>query len=146
MILPAGTFRVSDYRKGIPNRVLEELLKRYEVDHRPPLCDRPYDTEANDFIPPQWSVEHLFLIEKAEHRRRTFGRQPGAEKTVTTRGSDVGERARTRRLRRAQAAHERAMSEKHQAAATTRPKRKLPSRPFPKGHRPLRSRKQANNR
>lgn len=42
-------------------------------DHRPPLQDRPYDTEACDFIPPQHSVDHIEAINTAEHDARTFG-------------------------------------------------------------------------
>lgn len=150
-VLAPGTFRVSDYRKPITASAERAVRKRYELDHRPALTDRPYDTEAGDFIPPQNDPAHIFLIEAPEHDERTFGRKPGAAKTVTTRGSDVGERARSRSIRTAEAVHQAAIASKsgdYRGAAQIlagapkriKPKRKMQSRGFDKGHRPLRSR------
>lgn len=90
------------------------------------------DTEAGDFIPPQHDPAFIFLIEEAEHDQRTFGRKPGAAKTVTTRGSDVGERARTRRIVRREGAHKKRMAAKEPGqprdCKSRWPKRKLQSR------------------
>jgi hypothetical protein len=181
VILEAGTFRVSDYRKPIPARVKIQALLNWiclrvdppnpqggpvhilapvvpswnaddlEFDHRPALVQRPYDTEASDFIPPQHDPKHIEPVLNVNHDERTFGRKAGASKTVTTRGSDVGEAARTRDIRASDAVHRAAMASKaghFEAAAAIlssvkkprRPKKKIPSRPFPKGQRPLRSR------
>jgi hypothetical protein len=155
-ILARGTFKVIDKRKSITAAVEREVRKRYQLDHRPALTDRPYDTEAGDFIPPQNDPAFIFLIEKPEHDQRTFGRKAGAEKTVTTRGSDVGERARSRNIRDSERLHQARLANKsgdHRRAAELRssvekksrlkPKAKIQSRPFQQGHRPLRSR---NNR
>jgi hypothetical protein len=131
MLLRAGTFNVSAFRKDIPEAIKREVFKRdgvpagakgYHIDHRPPLCDRDLDLNANgpgkwDFVPPQHSVVHLEAIDEAEHQRRTTGRTPGAAKTVTTRGSDVGERARTRDIRSSEAAHREAMERKARGEA-----------------------------
>lgn len=145
-ILPAGTFRVSDYRKPVPESVKRDVVARdYDFDHRPPLCDRPYDTEARDFIPPQNDPAHIFATPKAKHKQLTFGRKEGAAVTVTTRGSDVGERARTRDIKTSEAIHQAALASKagdYKRSAELlasapkksrlRPKTKIPSRPFPK--------------
>lgn len=127
-ILPAGSFSTSDFRKPIPWRVKQFVLLRdceraqltiaeaakgeIEYDHRPPLVTRDYDTDADDFIPPQHDPAHIFACRKAKHDERTFGRKDGAAKTVTTRGSDIGEAARTRRLRNSQILHNYKMAAK----------------------------------
>lgn len=142
-ILPAGSFKVSDKRKPIPASVASVVRKRYELDHRPALTDRPYDTEAGDFIPPQNDPAFIELIEDKAHDQRTFGRKADAAKTVTTRGSDVGERARTKDIRTSEAIHAAAMASKagdYRAAAQIlasapkqsrlKPKRKIPGRPL----------------
>jgi hypothetical protein len=141
MILAPGTFKVSEHRKPITAATERAVLKRYRRDHRPALCDRPFDTEANDFIPPQNDPDFIFLVEIAEHDRRTFGRTPGAAKTVTTRGSDVGERKRSRDIRTSEAVHRAAVASRSGdykgaaailASAPKKPKTKKawPSRPM----------------
>ncbi|WP_316159705.1 hypothetical protein [Bradyrhizobium sp. SZCCHNRI3042] len=168
MILEPGTFRVSDYRKAIPTLVKLQCLlvaiakgtiphqKRHtfepavdaehlRFDHRPPLEARPYDTEAGDFVPPQNDPAHLEAITDEDHDFRTFGRKPGAEATVTTRGSDAGEAARIRNIKDSTARHEAIMAAKAglanndmaavleglaPAAKRQWPKQTIPSRPF----------------
>lgn len=106
MILNPGEFVVRDYRKAIPNKVkLVVLAREYEVDHDPALVNRPYDTEANDFVPAQNDPNFLVLRRREDHAEKTFGRKAGAEKTVTTRSSDVGEAKRTRDIKAAEAVH-----------------------------------------
>jgi len=161
VILKPGTFRVSDYRRPIPAAVERAVRKRYQLDHRPPLAERPYDTDAGDFIPPQHDPQCIFLVERDEHARRTFGRAIGAAKTVTTRGSDIGEVKRARRIRDSERLHKARMAEKsgdlvaaerllaeierpaRLRRAAGRRKRAIPSRvnPWPKGRklRPPRS-------
>ena len=146
MILQPGEFNVSDYRKPIPNRVkLKVAAREHEFDHRPPLCDRPYDTEAQDFIPPQHDPEHIEMIRADVHLERTTGRKAGAGKTATTIGSDIQERARSRRLQARQAVDDAIAAQKAGADQNTvdailstakrrrKPKKAWPSRPFPKG-------------
>lgn len=184
-ILQPGTFKVSDYRKAIPDWVkivcaMRALAKEFEnflngkqngwpagikarevewvralrFDHRPALQDRPYDLDAGDFIPPQNDPDHIEAIPSAHHDERTFGRKPGAEKTVTTRGSDIGEAKRTRHIqdndaiRRAKiASRDGDFAKAAEILATVKnkgslkPKRRIRSRGFDKRHRPMRSRR-----
>jgi hypothetical protein len=166
MILEPGTFRVSDYRKDMPWHVkaiaavrwvtqekrtnvldiqLYKLLRKLQFDHRPPLCDRPYDTELGDFIPGQNDPDHIFALSAEDHLERTTGRKAGAECTVTTRGSDIGERKRVRDIKASEAVHKALMASKagdHTSAADIlanvkpkRPKKRIPSRPFPSTQR-----------
>lgn len=99
-ILAPGTFRVSDYRKPIPERVKREALVwaarrialddkdpegdltkfalqvsrgKVQFDHRPALENRPYDTEAGDFIPAQHDAKFIDAILDEEHKGRTSG-------------------------------------------------------------------------
>ncbi len=141
-ILQPGEFRVADYRKSIPasakilavlnavrlrafarakngvidpgplDDVLCALCAPLHFDHRPPLCDRPYDTEAGDFKPPQNDPNYLEVVTKPHHDERTFGRVAGAAKTVSTRSSDVGERSRTADLQVSTGRHRAAMERK----------------------------------
>ena len=167
-LLQPGTFTVSDHRKGIPFTVKLAVLIRQQCrdvdgtpftqddvgavhfDHRPALESRPFDTEAGDFVPPQHHPDFIFAIRKAKHDERTFGRKEGAEKTVTTRGSDIGEAARARRIQRAQRVHNFNMARKQLGEAEAREmypetselvdRRKRIKRPI-KGRNDLRRRK-----
>ena len=170
MILDAGTFRVADYRKAIPDHVkVQSLLnlvrarmrfgfagtswvldpgvtaRDLQFDHRPSLQDRPYDTVRGDFVPGQNDPTYIEAILKADHGERTTGRKAGAEKTVTTIGSDSHTRTHTRHLQDSNTIHEARMAEKRGDAGAAsrilgsvkqktrlRPKQKIPSRPFPK--------------
>lgn len=69
-----------------------------------------YYPDAND-------PDALIYRAKDDHHHKTFGRKPGASRTVTTKGSDVYLIAKFKRLE-----------------GKTKPKRKqkIPSRPFPK--------------
>lgn len=171
MILAAGTFRVSEYRKepsrgvylaviiqqeykapdGIPFTIDDALIGNVQIDHNPALLNRPYDTEAGDFIPPQHQLDKLVALRKGQHLQKTTGRKEGASSTVTTRGSDVGEAKRTRDIAANNAVHQATMASKAgdyegaaQILATApkppRQKEKIKSRGFDKSHRPLRSR------
>lgn len=171
-LLDPGKFKVSEYRKAIPDWVkvfaavrlvlLEktaecagragdiDFIRSLQYDHRPPLNARPFDTESGDFVPPQNDPSHIYAIEKTEHDRRTFGRPPGAERTITTRGSDIGEAGRIKDIQATEAVHRARMASKagnYRKAGEIlagaprrafRRKRKIPSRPFDHGRRPLR--------
>lgn len=159
MSLEPGTFKVSLYRKAIPNWVkivcairallksgvvrddLVDWVRSLRFDHRPPLQDRPYDLVKQDFEPSQNDPDYIEAIPTKEHDQRTFGRKADAEKTVTTRGSDVGERKHIRDVRNTQTQHDLKMAVKRGDPAAIakllhverrpRPKSKIPSRPFP---------------
>lgn len=171
MILEPGTFKVAEYRKAIPAAVKVQVILNYvaskiggdeslvpswsandiEFDHCPALCDRPYDTMSGDFIPPQNDPVYIIAKQAAVHDEKTFGRKAGAAVTVTTRGSDVGERARTSDIRARQAVHNARLALKagRQDQADeilagarfkkkhTKPKSKIPQRKNPWGKRKL---------
>jgi hypothetical protein len=150
-VRPAGSFRVADYRQHMPDKVkLAVIAREFEFDHEPALCHRDYDTAAGDFIPPQNDPRYIVARKKAEHLEKTTGRKPGAERTATTRGSDVGEAKRMRDIRTTDAIHRAKMASKggryEEAAAILasvkepkgkhrRIKRKIPSRPLNARHR-----------
>lgn len=158
-ILRAGEFRVSAFRKDIPESTKKAVRKRYRYDHRPALQDRDYDTEAGDFIPPQHDPACIDLIEDGQHDFRTFGRAPGAEQTVTTRGSDSHNRKHRRNVRDSEAIHRAKLAAKegddaaeaeHLASVSKksrlRAKPRIQSAGFRQGHRPLRSRNDLRKR
>jgi hypothetical protein len=149
-ILEVGTFNVSQFRKPISSHAKSEVLLRMsgnsnglvqllrwtaagvrarnlEVDHSPALALRKYDTEAHDFIPPQGDLDYLVLLLKEDHQTKTTGRKPGAQRTVTTRDSDVGELKRTQRMRIREAVR-RDRAARRDRRKISWPKRKLPSR------------------
>ncbi len=109
---------------------LESLLyhlfrdEKTHLDHDPALILRPFDEVTGKYTPDANDVNHLIYRTVAEHLEKTIGRKIGAEKTVTTKGSDVGLKAKFARLERA-----------------PKFKKKIPSRPFPKKQRSFRSAK-----
>ncbi|MGR4927353.1 hypothetical protein ACIPUD_11155 [Bradyrhizobium sp. CAR08] len=113
-------------------------------DHRPPLEARKFDTAMWDTVPPANDPGHIEAITVEQHDRRTNG--PGGTKRITTRGSDSGERARTRNIRRTFDDHQGAMAAKAKGKPRpkpSKPKRKIPGRSsFPQG-RKFESRRQA---
>lgn len=108
------TAHVGDRRKPIPLKIKLQALCRQarcascgeklgtlestEFDHRPALVARPFDEATNDFIPPQLDPDHIECLHVDCHLVRTTGRHKGASRTVTTRGSDLGEAARTLKI------------------------------------------------
>lgn len=95
-----------------------------EYDHRPPLFLREVNAEGTDYVPPQNDPHFIEALHKDCHLKRTVGRVVGAEKTVTTKGSDSWLRKKFNRLAREMNEHLFGDKPKH--------KRKIPSRPFPK--------------
>jgi hypothetical protein len=164
VILDPGDFIVKKYRKPIPEWIKRQLafeagrdeilprntdMRDVEFDHDPSLNSRPYDTEIGDFIPAQHDKDYILPRLRKDHAEKTFGRKADAEKTVTTRGSDVGEAARIKRMNARQKLSEVRLAAKAgdpQALAhllgvekPKRPRSKIPSRPFPKKQRQLRN-------
>jgi hypothetical protein len=172
VILLAGTFRVKDYRRSMPVAVKLQALWRaiangslpnpqevtidasdLEFDHRPPLLERDYDEEAGDFMPPQNDPDYIDAKIGADHDFKTFGRRAGAERTVHTRGSDVGEAAHIKHRHDSEKLHEARMAMKRgdpeaisrilggvRQKSRLKPKQKIKSRGFDKRHRPMRER------
>lgn len=94
-------------------------LEGAHLDHDPALELRKKRMIKGRLVysPPANSPDDLIYRAEARHHQKTFGRKPGASRTVTTKGSDVYLIAKFRRL---------------EGKTKPRRKQKIPSRPFPK--------------
>lgn len=101
------------------------------LDHDPALILRPYNPRIKDvakrYTPHAHDPAALIYREKADHGQKTTGRRPGAERTITTKGSDIGLKTKFARLERKKATG----SPRNRKGG--RLKSKFGSRPFPKG-------------
>lgn len=72
------------------------------LDHDPALILRPYNPRIKDvaarYTPHAHDPDALIYREKGNHDQKTFGRKEGAERTVTTKGSDIGLKKKFDRL------------------------------------------------
>lgn len=107
--------------------LLEHLPKGAQLDHDPALILRPFSPRTGKYTPDANDPRFLTYREPAEHLQKTTGRKPGASRTITTKGSDIGIKTKFARLER-------------KARATIKPKgfggkRKIESRPFSKQKR-----------
>lgn len=113
-------------------------------DHRPPLEARKFDTAKWDTVPAANDPAHIQAITVEQHDKLTNG--PGGTTRITTRGSDTGERSRTRNIRRSHDEHQAVMEAKaagRPRPKPTKPKQKIRSQSsFPSG-RKFESRRQA---
>lgn len=89
------------------------ILRQYKVDRRKPPAAW-YTPNAND-------PAYLTYRPLRDHGEKTFGRKADAEKTVTTKGSDIWLKSKFKRLEQ----------------PTKRPRAKIPARakPWPKGRK-----------
>jgi hypothetical protein len=89
------------------------LPKGAELDHDPALILRAFDPRTGEYTPAANDPAYLIYRDGESHQQKTTGRKPGALRTVTTKGSDIGLKTKFARLER-------------------KPKRKakIPSRPF----------------
>lgn len=103
--LPMAFYR-GLHLKGLRKR-LEALLGGlgfYQpcLDHDPALILRPYNPRIKDvaarYTPHAHDPAALLYREKSDHQQKTTGRRPGAERTITSKGSDVGLKAKFNRL------------------------------------------------
>ena len=129
-IMPAramGAYRLLQYDWSLSRRLSWLLFilfrrrgKEPHLDHDPALILRLYSPRIKDvaarYTPHAHDPYALIYREKAEHQQKTTGRKPGALRTVTTKGSDVGLKTKFARLER-----------------KSKKKARIPSRPFPKG-------------
>jgi hypothetical protein len=97
---------------------------QYQLDHDPALELRPQRRRAGKvaYTPDANDPDHLIYRSTSGHLQKTTGRKPGAEKTATSKGSDVWLGKKFRKL---------------EGKTKHRPKAKIPSRPFQKGKRKL---------
>jgi hypothetical protein len=85
------------------------------LDHDPALVLREFNPRTGKYTPDANDPAYLVYREKSDHQQKTTGRKPGAERTVTTKGSDIGLKTKFARL-----------------ARPKKRKAKIASRPFPK--------------
>ena len=98
----------------------------YQLDHDPALEQRKRKRVGQNRVfaydPPANDPAHLVYRSEVGHLFKTTGRQPGAERTVTSKGSDVWLAKKFRRL-------------EGKTKGSQRPKQKIRSRGFQKGKR-----------
>jgi hypothetical protein len=86
------------------NKIFEdgENVVPHALDHSPALILRFYNPRIKDvasrYKPHAHDPDHLVYMAKPDHQQKTSGRRPGAERTVTTKGSDAHLAAKFRRL------------------------------------------------
>lgn len=119
-------YAIQAFTPGTTHRAyLGFLLRRLgfesaQLDHDPALILRKFNRRTGKYTPGANDPAHLIYREKADHQQKTTGRKPGAERTATTKGSDIWLKSKFNRLE-----------------GRTKPKRKqtIPSRPFSKGRK-----------
>jgi hypothetical protein len=117
------SFTALSYTRQLPI-LLQRLFGEAAValDHDPALILRDYDATVSDvadrYTPHAHDPNHLIYREKSDHQQKTTGRKPGAERTITIKGSDIGLKTKFARLER-----------------PAKKKKKIPSRPFPKSQK-----------
>lgn len=124
-------------RPSIPLATQVALLKAFirkvmgtevNIDHRPPVSERPYDEDKRDTVPSANDIAFLEVLTKADHDVRTFGTK------ATSSGSDAHSRAKVRHLTADQAEFRRRLLAKTEGESeperTSWPKRKIQGRGF----------------
>jgi hypothetical protein len=69
-----------------------------QLDHYPALILREFSWRTRKYTPEANDPLHLIYRTKPNHDEKTFGRKPGAERTVTTKGSDIWLKKKFKRL------------------------------------------------
>jgi hypothetical protein len=92
--------------KWLLSRIFEdgENVVPHALDHDPALVLRPYNPRIKDvaarYTPHAHDPAHLVYRSKPDHQQKTTGRKPGAERTITTKGSDIWVKTKFARLSR----------------------------------------------
>jgi hypothetical protein len=106
------------------------------LDHDPALILRKYNPRIKDvasrYTPHAHDPNMLLYREKADHGHKTTGRRPGAARTVTTKGSDIGLKTKFARLERKKHIDTSDIPETGKGWFK-KAHLKIPSRPFPNG-------------
>ena len=73
------------------NFLLELLFhgKPAELDHDPALVLRRRNKHTGRYVPAHDDPRYLIYRGRDDHLHKTTGRQPGAERTITSKGSDL---------------------------------------------------------
>lgn len=93
--------------------LLKYMFERPQLDHDPALENRKCNAVTGKYTPDANDPRYLVYREKEDHGFKTTGRRPGAERTVTSKGSDNWIAKKFRKLE-----------------GKPRRKTKIPSRPF----------------
>ena len=119
------------HRKSVKYKIswLLELLFRgqpVELDHDPALVLRRRNKRTGGYLPAADDPKFLIYRSRADHLHKTTGRAPGAERTVTSKGSDTWLAKKFRKLE----------------SPSFAPKSRICSRPFRSAKRRTRSPKE----
>jgi hypothetical protein len=102
-------------------------VRKYELHHRPALCNRRWVPRKSDYDPPANDPEHLVYLAEDEHDIETRVRGVGAQR------SDLGQRNYLKRVKRnRENVKRKGRSVKSPSVNKSTAKRKWPSRPFPR--------------
>ena len=93
---------------------------KFQLDHDPALSLRRYSAGHGRYYPDANDPNHLVYRAPGPHLQKTTGRKPGAERTVTSKGSDRWLKKKFDRL---------------EGKTKRRPKQKIQSRGFQNGKR-----------
>ena len=69
-----------------------------QLDHDPALILREFNNRTGRYTPAANDPDHLIYRAPRAHLQKTIGRRADAEKTVTTKGSDIWLKSKFRRL------------------------------------------------
>lgn len=83
--------------------LLGHLPKGAELDHDPALILRAFNPKTGEYMPAANDPAYLIYRDGESHQQKTTGRKPGALRTVTTKGSDIGLKTKFARLERKKA-------------------------------------------
>jgi len=108
-----------------------------KFDHRPALGVRAIRDDGSDWIPAQHDPDFICALLQECHDKRTFG-----PSKATSRGGDVGEIARLKRILKKREERESAPRRDRRK----KPKRKMASRGFSKQKRKMSSRCKSNTK
>lgn len=113
-------------------RTIFVTTDKVQFDHRPAIILRPVNRDGTDYMPAQNNSAYIEALHKDCHLKRTVGRIPGAERTITTKGSDAHLAAKFRKLEGKNKPRKRTIITPRGMGP------KIPSRPFPKQKRSFR--------
>jgi hypothetical protein len=95
----AYSYLLMDCTKKIRlDRILAFMFHAPQLDHDPALILRKLNPRTGKYTPDANDPNYLIYREKADHQKKTSGRNPGASRTITTKGSDVWLAKKFRRL------------------------------------------------
>ncbi len=119
-----GTLSLTSYLELDLLPQLEAVLgsSSLQLDHDPALGLRRFNPDTGEYHPRANDPRFMAYKPKERHLKKTTGRNPGAERTITSKGSDIWLMQKFRKL------GHKPLGRKWPKG----PRSKIPSRPFPK--------------